>query len=95
MFLSYWVEFMIVAARTLHSDAAECVECVGDHVIAIQVASDLAVNFGLRDFHMPNEVPRSRCDKAKSQNAVRFTGKKDVSSDLFLYEPSVWFVIVE
>ena len=95
MLLCERIKLMIVAASALNRDTAERVERSGDHIIAVQIAGHLAVDFGFRHFDVSDEVPWSSGDKTESQDSIGLTGKQRIAGNLFLHETSVRFVVVE
>ena len=60
------IEFVVVAASALNGHTAECIQRIGHHVIAVEIASHLAVNLCLRDFHVTDVIPRASGDETES-----------------------------
>ena len=50
---------MIVALGAMHGHGAECIQRVGDHVVAVEVTGDFAIDFFLSDFGVTDQVPRA------------------------------------
>ena len=89
------IEFMIVALGAMHGHGAECIQRVGDHVVAVEVTGDFAIDFFLSDFGVTDEVPRAGGDEAEGGDAIEGAGKEDVAGNLFLHEAGVGFVGIE
>lgn len=89
------IEFMIMAARTLNGGTAENIIGRRNKFIPVQIASFFAVEFGLRDFNVTDEIPGARREKTQSQNSVRNTGIQDISRDLLLDELGIGIVIID
>ena len=53
------IKLVRVALGALDRDAREGADRVGDHVVAVEMAGDLAVGLRLRNFDMADEVPRA------------------------------------
>ncbi len=60
MFLCYGISFVLMTTSALDGDGAKGVEDVGNHVVAIQIASYHAVDLAFRNFGMADVVPRTR-----------------------------------
>ena len=54
---------MVVALGTLHRQAVEGLQRVGDHVVPIEMPGHLAVDLCLGNLGMPDEIPRPRREK--------------------------------
>ena len=66
VFLRDRIKFVVVATCTLNGDAAKGIERVGNHVVAIQIASYFSVDLGFRDLYMADEIPGARSDKTQT-----------------------------
>ncbi len=95
VFLRDRIELVVVAAGALHGEAAKRVEGRGDHVVAVEVAGDPAVDLGLRHFRMADEVPRPGRDETGRLDAVARVGLEHVAGQLFLDELPIRPVLVE
>ena len=89
------VEFVVVALGAMDRHGAEGVEGIGAHVIAVEVAGDLAVDFFFADFGVADEVPGAGGDEAEGGEAVFGAWEEDVAGELFLDEAGVGAVFVE
>ena len=89
------VELVVVALGAVDRDARERADRVGHHVVAVEVAGDLAVGLGLRHLAVADQVPRSGGDEADCLLAVGRIGKEHVTGDLLLDEPGIGLVGVE
>ena len=89
------IELVVVALRALDGEAVEGVERVGDHVVAVEVARDFAVDFRLGHFGVTDEIPRAGGDETERLDAVGRVREKLVAGDLFLHETRVGLVAVE
>ena len=89
------VEFMIVALGAMHGHGTECIQRVGDHVIAVEVTGDFAIDFLLSDFGVTDQVPWAGGDEAEGGDAIDGSGKEDIAGNLFLNEAGVGFVGIE
>ena len=89
------VELVVVALGAVDRDARERADRVGHHVVAVEVASDLAVGLGLRHLAVADQVPRAGGDETDRLLAVGRIGKEHVAGDLLLDEPGVGLVGVE
>ena len=85
---------MVVALGTVNREAHEGADGVGDEVVAVEVAGDLAVDLVLGKLGVPNEVPRTGGEEAECFDAVDGAGKEHIAGDLFLDEAAVRFVFV-
>ena len=63
------IELVGMALGALDRDAREGADRVGDHVVAVEMAGDLAVGLRLRHLDMADEVPR-----ASGEHAGRLDG---------------------
>ena len=95
MLLSKRIELVVVALRALDRHRTKRVERVADHLIAVRMPSDFAIDLGLRHFGMPDPIPRSRRDEAQPQDAVRSARKKHIARKLLLDEACIRLVVVE
>ena len=89
------VELVVVALGTVDRDARERADRVGHHVVAVEVAGDLAVGLRLGHLAVADQVPRSGGDEANCLLAVDRIGEEHVAGDLLLDEPGVGLVGVE
>ena len=89
------IELVVVALGTVDRDARERADRVGHHVVAVEVAGNLAVGLRLGHLAVADQVPRSRGDEADCLLAVGRLGKEHVAGYLFLDEPGVGLVGVE
>ena len=85
----------MVAAGALGSRREEGPSRVGDHVVAVEGAGDLAVEFGLGEFGMADVVPRSGGDEALGDVSVGRLGVERIAGQLFFDEAGVGLVLVE
>ena len=63
------IELVGVALGALDRDAREGADRVGDHVVAVEMAGDLAVGLRLRNLDVADEIPR-----ASGKHAGRLDG---------------------
>ena len=95
MLLPDRVAFVLVATGALDGHGAKGVEDVGDHVVPVQVAGHLAVDFRLGYFGMSYVIPRSRGEEPEPEDTIGPTGKESVARNLFLHELGIRLVLVE
>ena len=95
VFLRDRVELVVVALGAVDRQAHERADGVGDQVVAVEVAGDLAVDLGFRQLGVADEVPRAGGEEAERLDAVRRAGEEHVAGDLLLHEPRVRLVGVE
>ena len=89
------IEFVIVALRTLHGEAAHGADGVLHHVIAIEMPGDFAIELRLRHLRMADVIPRPCGDEPKRRNAIHRARIERISGDLLLDEAGVGFVAVQ
>ncbi len=89
------IELVIVAPCALDRHAAERVERVAQHFVAVEVAGDATIDFRFRDFDVANEVPRPGGDETQSDDRVGLSGIHDISGQLLADEAGVGFVVIE
>ena len=76
----------MVALSATHRGTAQALKNGTDHVVTIEVSGDLAVDFGLGDFRMTNEVPRPGGDEASGFDTIDRARPKDITGELFTDE---------
>ena len=89
------IALVLVATGALDGHRAKGIENVRYHVVPVEVAGYLPVDFRFRHLSMPNEIPRPRGEKAESEDTIGLTGKESVARNLFLYELLIGLVLVE
>ncbi len=95
VFLRIGISLVSVTASALDSHGAEGIEDIGNHVVSVQVTSHLPVYLRFRNLGMSDEVPRSRRQKPEAKDPILGIRVETVSSNLLLYKPSIWFVLIE
>src|SRR5207302_9374174 len=65
------IELVVVTSRALDGGAGEGLHHRGDHVVAVEVAADLAVNCILTDVTQRTLVPWPRSDKSERDRGLR------------------------
>ena len=89
------VKFVVVASSALYGGADECVHCVFDHVITVDVAGDAAIKLGFRHLGVADEIPGAGRDETSRLNAVAGVGVKGIAGNLLAHKPPVRLVAVE
>jgi hypothetical protein len=89
------IKFMVVTTGTMDGGAGECLHHRHQHVVAVEVPANLAVNRVLAYIAQRTLIPRPRGDQAERDRGLWVVRKKRVARDLFLNKASVRFVIVE
>ena len=84
-----------MALGAVDRDARERADRVGDHIVAIEVASDLAVGLRLGHLTMADQIPGAGGDKSDRLVAVGGIWMERVTGDLLFNELGVWLVGVE
>ncbi len=95
MLLGEWVELVMMTSGTLNRNTAERIERITDHVVAVEIAGNFAVDFRFRNFHMPDEIPRPRSNKTESQYSIRLTREQHIACDLFLNKSGIRLILIE
>ena len=86
---------MVVTAGALDGRAGESLHDGCDHVVAVEVTTDLTVNRILPNVTQGTLVPRAGRDEAERHRGLRIARKQHVTGDLFLHKAGVGFVDVE
>ena len=89
------IELMVVAAGALGGRREESAGRVRHHVITVEGAGDLAVEFGLGEFGVADPVPRTGGNKALGDVAIGRRGVERVAGQLFFDKAGVGLVVVE
>ena len=95
VFLSERIEFVVVALSAVNRHAAKGSQRVSDHVVAIEVTSDFAVDLRFGHFGVSDEIPGTGRDKSERLDAVARSRIQHVARDLFFNEASVRTVLVQ
>ena len=80
------VELVIVALGATDGERTEAADGVLHHVIAIKVAGDLAIEFGLGNFGVADVIPWASGDEAERGDAIGGAGIEHIACDLFFDE---------
>ena len=93
--LRHRIKLVVVTAGTLHGQAAKGIHRRGDHVVAIEIPSDLAVQLRFGNLRMPDKIPRPRRDETGRRDAIDRLGPEDITGQLFEHKPVIRFVVVQ
>ena len=84
-----------MALRTTHRHAVETPHHRGNHVVAIQMPSHLAIDLGFGNFCMPDEIPGPSGDHSKRFDAIGCPWIQYISCNLLLNEPAIRLIAIE